>query len=176
MSDGVKRGLYLLMLIAGLSTAILAVVYFGGDYAEENRKNATYSETLLQYDGWFAAHKDGTYSAVTLPTFKEAKGDSITIVNALPRELESGTYLVFESTSTRVTVSVDGEMIYENVDNAVKQPLSMWMSPWSTKRRRPRRNQRRPLVLSLSLMTWMPTFHGVPHWLQIPLTQAPVLS
>ena len=126
MSAGVKRGLYLLVLMVGLAAAISAVAYFRGDYAEEGRKNTPYSGTLLQYDGWYAAHKDSTYTAITLPVYRETEGDSITIVNALPRELESGTYLVFESTNTYVTVAVDGEVIYQNLDNSVTQPLSMW--------------------------------------------------
>lgn len=110
-------------LIGGLILASVMVFLVGSPTRREPAVKVSYN--LLGYPGWAVVQEDGSAASVTLPTYVRADEKSITIRNTLPRALETGTYLAFESHNCYVEVKIDGDTLYRNLD--VGQPTcSMW--------------------------------------------------
>ena len=126
MNENGKKGLSILMILVGLTAALLVVFLLSRAYREDQRENAPYSGALLRYDGWAVLRENSTLQNVELPTYAYPGGETMTIVNTLPRALESGTTLAFESTNVFVTVKLDGDEIYSNAEDLGTQPFSMW--------------------------------------------------
>ena len=114
MSDRMKRYLFALMILAGFTAALLVVSLLGREYGRGERESVPYSGTLLRYEGWTALREDGPPRRVSPPAYVSPEKGSLTVANTLPRALESGTYLVFESTNTLASVTVGGAEIYRN--------------------------------------------------------------
>ena len=111
-------------IICGFAAAVAAVL--SNSVSIPNREDpARPSYALLTYSGWSVAEEGNTYRQIELPTYVPTGGRPLRIVNTLPRALESGTCLAFESVNTYVTVRVDGEVIYRNMEEG-KQTYSMW--------------------------------------------------
>ena len=126
MSAKKKTVTYFLMILAGLTAALLVVFLLSRAYREDQNENAPYSGALLRYDGWKILRSDNTIQGVNLPAYVNPEGDTMTIVNVLPRALESGTYLAFESTNVFVTVKLDGDVVYRNINDSETKAFSMW--------------------------------------------------
>ncbi len=126
MNEKAKKGLYILIIFTGLTAALLVVSLLGRAYGESQKESAPYSGALLRYDGWRLLRDNRVEREVRLPAYVFPDGDSTVIVNVLPRALENGTYLVFESTNVFVTVKLDGEVIYHNMEDSDTQAFSMW--------------------------------------------------
>ena len=126
MSVKWKKFLYVLLILGGLAAALPLVLLPGKTIGGERKENVPYSGALLRYDGWAVLRESGAPRRVSLPAYAEPEGDSARVVNALPRALESGDCLAFESTNALVSVSVDGEEIYANRSEAGEQPPAMW--------------------------------------------------
>ena len=126
MSVKIRKTLYVLMILLGLSAALLVVFLFGREYAGRWDVDAPYSDILLRYDGWTLQKGNGVSEKVKLPAYVPTAGSTVMITNTLPRALESGTYLVFESTNVSVAVSIDGETVYRSTDKTDSRPFSMW--------------------------------------------------
>ena len=114
----------MIAILCGFVAAIAAVLSNG--LSMPNREDpARPSYALLTYSGWSVAEEGDTYRSIELPVYIPTGGKPLQIVNTLPRALESGTCLAFESVNTYVTVRVDGDEIYRNMDEG-KQTYSMW--------------------------------------------------
>ena len=110
-------------LIGGLILSSVMVFLVGSPTRREPAVKVSYN--LLGYPGWAVVQEDGSAAAVTLPTYVRTSGESITIRNTLPRALETGTYLAFESHNCYVEVKIDGDTLYRNLEDG--QPTcSMW--------------------------------------------------
>ena len=125
MSDRMKRYLFALMILAGFTAALLVVSLLGREYGRGERESVPYSGTLLRYEGWTALREDGPPRRVSPPAYVSPEKGSLTVANTLPRALESGTYLVFESTNTLAAVTVGGAEIYRNAGEQ-SPSFSMW--------------------------------------------------
>ena len=121
-----NKGLYILMILAGLTAALLVVLLLSRAYREDQKDKAPYSGALLRYDGWVILREDNTVKRVDLPAYVVPESDTMTIVNVLPRALESGAYLAFESTNVFVTVRLDEDVIYQNMNESNTKAFSMW--------------------------------------------------
>ena len=121
-----NKGLYILMILAGLTAALLVVLLLSRAYREDQKDKAPYSGALLRYDGWVILREDNTVKRVDLPDYVVPESDTMTIVNVLPRALESGAYLAFESTNVFVTVRLDEDVIYQNMNESNTKAFSMW--------------------------------------------------
>ncbi len=126
MSNRLKKLLYILMFPAGLAAALMIVLLMERSYTAGRSENAPYSDSLLRYEGWNVLREDGTLAEVTPPAFLGDVSGTVTLVNTLPRALESGTCLAFESIGTYAVVRVDGEEIYRNIDGSGGQTFFMW--------------------------------------------------
>ena len=126
MSDKLKKASYVLMILTGLTAAILVVFLLGRTNSRIRKESVPYSGTLLRYDGWVVLRKDNSVQRVRLPAYVAPEGDTLKAVNTLPRALESGTCLAFESTNVTVTVKIDGDEIYSNAETVGAKPFSMW--------------------------------------------------
>lgn len=113
---------FALVLCSGLP------ILYGQNYASDVIQSpAKYMEELLSYQGWNLITDDSSAQQLTLPArIRAPHGDTIRIVNVLPRSLETGTCLAFESLNTSVTVKVDGEVVYRNLGEDEKAAISMW--------------------------------------------------
>ena len=126
MSDKLKKASYVLMILTGLTAAILVVFLLGRTNSRIRKESVPYSGTLLRYDGWVVLRKDNSVQRVRLLAYVAPEGDTLKAVNTLPRALESGTCLAFESTNVTVTVKIDGDEIYSNAETVGAKPFSMW--------------------------------------------------
>ncbi len=126
MSDKLKKASYVLMILTGLTAAMLVVFLLGRTNSRIRKESVPYSGTLLRYDGWVVLRKDNSVQRVRLPAYVAPEGDTLKAVNTLPRALESGTCLAFESTNVTVTVKIDGDEIYSNAETVGAKPFSMW--------------------------------------------------
>ena len=114
----------IIAIMCCLAAAIAAVL--SNAFSISNRDDpAKPSYALLTYSGWSVAEEGDSYRSIELPAYIPTGGKPLQIVNTLPRALESGTCLAFESVNTYVTVRVDGEEIYRNMDEG-EQTYSMW--------------------------------------------------
>ena len=126
MNSNKKTGTYALAILIGLTAAMLDVFFLGRAYGKGQKGSAPYSSVLLRYEGWGVIQRNNEVRKVDLPAYVKPEGDSVILVNSLPRALESGTYLAFESTNVFVTVRLDGDVIYRNMDDSDAKAFSMW--------------------------------------------------
>ena len=122
-----RKTFYVIALLFGLAAAALAVcaLLCGGNAVR--RDPAAGLDELLRYDGWQLIRADGSPEPVDPPVYRNTPGArTVRLVNTLPRALESGAYLAFESVNTYVEVRVDGELIYQNTDPGGARPRAMW--------------------------------------------------
>ena len=126
MNARTKKVMYVLMILFGLTAALLVVLLLGRAYSEDRNENVPYSGALLRYDGWEIVREKNIIQRVDLPVYILPDSDTLMIVNTLPRALESGTYMAFESTNVLVTVRFDGDVIYRNMDDSEVKAFSMW--------------------------------------------------
>ena len=121
-----KRFLAVLIIITAICIILAAVT--GREYATEASENSSaYMDELLQYTDWKLVGNDGRLLDLELPAqIPLTKAQNVKLLNLLPKTLNNGTYLAFESYSTYVTVRADGEIIYQNLDNNGKRAVTMW--------------------------------------------------
>ena len=115
--------LCLIAILCGFAAALAAVLVNGVSLPAGNDPPEPPYE-LLSFSGW-SVESGGTLRPTELPAYVPPEGGSLRIVNTLPRALETGTCLAFESVDTYVTVRVDGEEIYRNAEPG-GQLRSMW--------------------------------------------------
>ena len=126
MSVKTKNTVNLIIMAVGLIAALIIVFLVGREHSGELGAGTSHSGPLLKYSGWKMVRDNGTPLPVRTPSYKRTSNGSITIVNKLPEALESGAYLVFESTNTSVSVSIEETEVYQNRDDPDEQLLTMW--------------------------------------------------
>ena len=126
MSVKTKNTVNLIIMAVGLLAALFVVFMLGRGHSGELSAGTSHSGSLLKYSGWKVVRSEETLIPVRTPSYKRAGGESITIVNNLPEALDSGAYLVFESTNTSVSVAIDETEVYRNRENPDEQLLAMW--------------------------------------------------
>ncbi len=121
-----KRFLAVLIAVAVVCVILAAVT--GREYSNDASQNSSINmDELLQYTDWKLVQDDGALRELELPAqIPLTKSHSVSLLNLLPRTLENGTYLAFESFSTYVTVRIDGEIVYRNLENNGKRAVAMW--------------------------------------------------
>ena len=82
---------------------------------------------LLSYEGWELEMADGTVEEAVLPSWRAPGTDRcMKLVNTLPRSMDTGTFLAFETKESLAEVRIDGSLLYSTAKERQNASFSRW--------------------------------------------------
>lgn len=115
-----------LFIVVALVLCIAVSAFAGRMYGgEATQSSAAYLDRVLCFNGWRVFDGD-EYTEIPTPSYCGFRDGKLVIENNLPRALESGTVIAFESLGSSVAVIVGDEQVYSSFETKPNTAVPAW--------------------------------------------------